>query len=312
MRRLTGTKVLIGPSSFAALDRTPLDRLRETGCAVIENPFKRKLTKSEMLELLRSGVTGLIAGLEPLDREVLTKSSLQVISRCGSGLSNVDLATAKELGIEVYSTPSAPTTAVAELTLGAMLSLLRMISQMDRELHEGKWSKKIGMQLEGKTVVIIGFGRIGQRVATLLAPFRTRILAVDPFLPEPAEDVPLMSLEDALPQADIITLHCSGETCVLGEKELALLKPGVFLLNAARSGLIDESALLKTLDEGRIRGAWLDTFEQEPYTGPLTKYPQVILTPHVGSYTVECRRQMEAEAVENLITGLEKKRGIAG
>lgn len=265
-----------------------------------------------MLELLRSGVTGLIAGLEPLDREVLTKSSLQVISRCGSGLSNVDLATAKELGIEVYSTPSAPTTAVAELTLGAMLSLLRMISQMDRELHEGKWSKKIGMQLEGKTVVIIGFGRIGQRVATLLAPFRTRILAVDPFLPEPAEDVPLMSLEDALPQADIITLHCSGETCVLGEKELALLKPGVFLLNAARSGLIDESALLKTLDEGRIRGAWLDTFEQEPYTGPLTKYPQVILTPHVGSYTVECRRQMEAEAVENLITGLEKKRGIAG
>lgn len=303
-------KVLIGPSSFAVLDRTPMDRLLESGCEVIENPFKRKLTKAEILELLGSGITGLIAGLEPLNREVLEKSNLKVISRCGSGLSNVDLVAAKELGIEVYSTPSAPTTAVAELTLGAMLSLLRMLPKMDRELHEGKWIKKIGMQLEGKTVAIIGFGRIGQRVAALLGPFKAKVIAVDPFLSKPVGNVPLMSLEEALSQADIITLHCSGETCVLGEKELTLIKPGAFLLNAARGGLIDESALLKALDEGRIQGAWLDTFEQEPYSGPLTQYPQVILTPHIGSYTVECRRQMETEAVENLISALTKRRDI--
>jgi len=302
--RLAGIKVLIGPSSFGELDRAPLDRLIEVGCEVIDNPFKRKLAKEELTKLLEGGVTGLIAGLEPLDREVLQKSRLKVISRCGSGLSNVDLAAASELGIEVCTTPSGPTAAVAELTLGAMLSLLRMVPQMDRDLHEGKWTKKIGLQLEGKTIVIIGFGRIGRHLASLLTPFKTRMLAVDPHLSEPVAGVPLVSLEEALPQADVLTLHCSGETCLLGKKEFALLKPGAFVMNAARGGLIDEAALLNGLEQKTIAGAWLDTFEMEPYSGPLTRYPQVILTPHIGSYTSECRRRMEFEAVENLIATL--------
>lgn len=304
MTRLAGIKVLIGPSSFGELDRAPLDRLIEVGCEVIDNPFKRKLAKEELTKLLEGGVTGLIAGLEPLDREVLQKSRLKVISRCGSGLSNVDLAAASELGIEVCTTPSGPTAAVAELTLGAMLSLLRMVPQMDRDLHEGKWTKKIGLQLEGKTIVIIGFGRIGRHLASLLTPFKTRMLAVDPHLSEPVAGVPLVSLEEALPQADVLTLHCSGETCLLGKKEFALLKPGAFVMNAARGGLIDEAALLNGLEQKTIAGAWLDTFEMEPYSGPLTRYPQVILTPHIGSYTSECRRRMEFEAVENLIATL--------
>jgi len=302
--RLAGIKVLIGPSSFGELDRAPLDRLIEVGCEVIDNPFKRKLAKEELTKLLEGGVTGLIAGLEPLDREVLQKSRLKVISRCGSGLSNVDLAAASELGIEVCTTPSGPTAAVAELTLGVMLSLLRMVPQMDRDLHERKWTKKIGLQLEGKTIVIIGFGRIGRHLASLLTPFKTRMLAVDPHLSEPVAGVPLVSLEEALPQADVLTLHCSGETCLLGKKEFALLKPGAFVMNAARGGLIDEAALLNGLEQKTIAGAWLDTFEMEPYSGPLTRYPQVILTPHIGSYTSECRRRMEFEAVENLIATL--------
>jgi len=302
--RLAGIKVLIGPSSFGELDRAPLDRLIEVGCEVIDNPFRRKLAKEELAKLLEGGVTGLIAGLEPLDREVLQKSRLKVISRCGSGLSNVDLAAASELGIEVCTTPSGPTAAVAELTLGAMLSLLRMVPQMDRDLHEGKWTKKIGFQLEGKTIVIVGFGRIGRHLASLLTPFKTRMLAVDPHLSEPVAGVPLVSLEEALPQADILTLHCSGETCLLGKNEFARLKPGAFVMNAARGGLIDEAALLNGLEQKIIAGAWLDTFELEPYSGPLTRYPQVILTPHIGSYTRECRRRMEVEAVENLIATL--------
>lgn len=304
MTHLAGTKVLIGPSSFGELDRIPLDRLLEAGCEIIDNPFKRKLTREELTKLLEGKIWGLIAGLEPLDREVLQKSRLKVISRCGAGLSNVDLTAAKELGIEVYATPDAPTAAVAELTLGAMLGLFRMIPQMDRDLHEGKWTKKIGLQLACKTVVIVGFGRIGRHLAALLAPFRTRVLAVDPYLMEPVTDVPLVSLEEALPRADILTLHCSGEACLLGEKELALLKPGAFVLNAARGGLIDETALLNGLEQGKIAGAWLDTFEEEPYGGRLAKCPQVILTPHIGSYTQECRRRMEVEAVENLLSAL--------
>lgn len=300
-------KILIGPSTFAELDNAPLIRLRDMRFKIIENPYKRKLTKPELIDLLAHGVTGLIAGLELLDREVLERSDLKVISRCGSGLSNVDLEAAEELGIKVCSTPDAPTEAVAELTLAALLSLLRMIPQMNKDLHEGKWTKKIGTQLKGKIIVIIGYGRIGRRLSQLLIPFKTKIIAVDPYLQGANDDVDLLPLEQALPQADIITLHSSSDTCILSEKEFSLIKPGVFLLNAARGNLMDEAALIRAIEEDRIKGAWIDTFEQEPYTGPLTNYPQVILTPHVGSYTTECRKQMEMEAVDNLIAAIKKE-----
>lgn len=293
-------KILIGPSSFAALDPTPLEMLMSAGFEVVNNPFGRKLSKKELKELL-TGITGLIAGLEPLDREVLENSKLRVISRCGSGLSNIDLKAAEELAIKVVSTPEGPTAAVAELTLGAMLGLLRMIPLMDQRLHEGKWNKKIGTQLEGKTIVIIGFGRIGRRVAELLAPFKAKILIVDPALQTIPKEHPVLTLAEALPQADIVTLHSSGDQRILTEREFHLMKPGTFLLNSARGGLIDEDALVRALRNGKIQGAWLDTFSQEPYSGPLMEFEQVILTPHVGSYTVECRRYMEIKSVENLI-----------
>jgi D-3-phosphoglycerate dehydrogenase / 2-oxoglutarate reductase len=295
------SKILIGPSSFAALDKTPMELLISEGYEVIDNPFKRKLTREELLDLLSPDVIGLIAGLESLDREVLQQSNLEVISRVGTGLSNIDLDAVEDLGIKVCYTPYGPTTAVAELTIGALLSLIRMIPQMDRDLHLGKWNKRIGFQLEGKTVVIIGFGRIGKKVAELLSPFNSKILIVDPFSNEDIEDYTVLPLEKALPKADIIIIHSSGDECLLGADEFSLMKEGVYLLNVARGGLISESSLIKYLDNGRVMGAWLDTFENEPYDGPLKEYEQVILTPHIGSYTIECRKQMETEAVDNLI-----------
>jgi len=302
MKSLIDGKILLGPSTFGELDKAPLNRLTDAGWTIIENPYKRKLTKQELIELL-PGITGLIAGLEPLDREVLGNSNLKVISRCGSGMSNVDIEAAKELGIKVYSTPYGPTSAVAELTLGALLSLLRMIPRMDKDLHEGRWNKKIGTQLEGRTIAIIGFGRIGRRLVELLVPFKTKILLVDPFLQDSEEEFPVLTLEEALPQADIVTLHSSGETEIIGANELNLFKPGAFLLNAARGELIDEDALVQSLKNEKIKGAWIDTFKREPYSGPLAKFEQVVLTPHVGSYTYECRRSMEMESVKNLIKG---------
>lgn len=299
-------KIVLGPSSFAKTDKTPLQRLREAGYEIVDNPFKRKLTKAEILGLLTPDVVGIIAGLEPLDREVLERSKLKVISRVGSGISNVDLQAARDLGIAVRSTPNGPTTAVAELTLGALLGLLRMIPLMDQALHKGEWSKRIGTQLEGKTVAIVGFGRIGRRVSELLAPFRVKVIVVDPHLTDNAAgDFVRLSLEQALPLADIITLHSSGEDCLISGREIALMKPGVFLLNVARGGLIDEETLVKALETGKVAGAWLDTFKKEPYSGPLCKFPNVILTPHVGSYTLDCRKQMETEAVDNLLAALQ-------
>lgn len=297
-------KILIGPSSFAETDKAPLERLLSAGYEVVDNPYKRKLTKNELLTLLTSEVTGIIAGLEPLDGDVLRHSKLKVVSRVGSGLSNVDMPAADELGIKVCSTPNGPTAAVAELTIGALLGLLRMITVMDNALHNGKWSKKIGVQLEGKSVAIIGFGRIGRRVSELLKPFNVRLLVVDP---SPVTGVVAVSLKEALTEADIVTLHSSGEDCIIGENEISIMKPGVFILNVARGGLISEYALIKALESGKVAGAWLDTFKEEPYSGPLCRFPNVVLTPHVGSYTLECRKQMEMDAVSNLLNSLPEK-----
>ncbi len=301
--------ILIGPSTFGERDRSPLDRIAAAGFGIIENPFKRRLTRPELVELLKPNVVGLVAGLEPLDADVLRRSRLKVVSRVGSGMANVDMDAARELGISVHSTPSGPTEAVAELTVGALLALMRMVPEMDAELHAGRWAKRIGIQLEGKTVAIVGYGRIGKRVSELLEPFRVRILVVDPVAPvELNAACERKTLDEALQLADVITLHCSGEQLLLGEPQLARMRRGAILLNAARGGLVDEAALARALQEGRLGGAWLDAFENEPYAGPLTACRNAVLTPHVGSYTEECRLQMETEAVQNLLRGLAEAR----
>ena len=294
-------KVLLGPSSFSELDKSPIDKLISAGFDVVDNPYKRKLTKTELLELLSDDVEALVAGLEPLDREVMERSNLKVISRCGSGMSNVDQEAAAELGVGVFSTPYGPTSAVAELTLGAMLNLLRMLSVMDKDLHAGKWNKQVGYQLEGKTVAIIGYGKIGRRLGELLVPFKVQIIAVDPMLTSAGPSVTMVSLDEALRSADIITFHLSGEEEIIGPVEFEMIKKGAYLLNAARGGLINEDALAKALEKKTIGGAWLDSFSREPYQGPLKEFSNVILTPHVGSYTRECRLSMEMESVDNVL-----------
>ena len=302
--RMTNKRILIGPSSFGKPDAAPLALLVSNGLTVVPNPFGRKLTKAELLQLL-PGITGLIAGLEVLDREVLAQSELKVISRCGTGMSNVDVEAAKQLGVRVYSTPSGPTRAVAELTIGCLLALLRQAPLMDRAMRDGRWDKRVGRQLHGMQVLIVGYGRIGRLVGELLRPFGVELMVHDPLYPgSGAGRPPGLELAAALPQADVITLHANGEGCLLGPAEFGRMKDGVFLLNAARGGLIDEPALCQALDTGKVAGAWLDTFANEPYTGRLLAYEQVLLTPHVASYTEEGRRQMELEAVNNLLEGL--------
>lgn len=282
-------KILITTSSFEC--QSCLEKLKDF--EVVLNPHKRKVTPEELRQLL-PGVDGLIAGTEKIDKETLQSSQLKVISRVGVGIDNIDLEAAKSLGIDVENTPDAPTCAVAELTLGSILSLLRQIPQMNSGMHNKTWEKKMGLQLSGKTVLVIGFGRIGRYLAKLLEPFKVNLLAVDPALQG-------ISLKEALPQADIICLHLSGKDRILGKEEFSLMKKGVFIINAARGEAIDESSLVEALKDGRVAGACLDVFAEEPYSGALTEYPQVVLTPHVGSYTKECRERMESEAIDNLL-----------
>jgi D-3-phosphoglycerate dehydrogenase / 2-oxoglutarate reductase len=296
-------KILIGPSSFGDENPEPLRSLEALGCEIVNNPFRRKLKKEELLDLLGRGVTGIIAGLETLDRPVLEKSSLKVISRCGAGMSNVDLDAARVLGIRVYNTPFGPTRAVAELTVGCLLSLIRKVPQMDRRLHLGQWDKRMGRQLKGMKVLVVGYGRIGKAVAKLIDAFEAEVVVCDPLVPASEVAYAHAGLHEALPEADVVTLHLSGAELLLGPREFALMKPGVFILNGARGELVDEETLTGALESGLVAGAWMDTFAVEPYSGPLVNFEQVILTPHVGSYTAEGRLQMELDAVENLALG---------
>ena len=174
-------------------------------------------------------------------------------------------------------------------------------------MHGGKWKKVTGHQLKDMKVLLIGFGRIGRCVGKILDVIGAEILVFDPFLPD--DEIPnnftKVELNNGIKVADVISLHSSGEDLIIGEKEFNLMKKGVFILNAARGGLLNERELEKALNSGKVKGAWIDTFNKEPYTGSLNKYDQVILTPHIGSYTIEGRKKMELDAVQNLIQGLE-------
>lgn len=306
-------KVLISTSSFGAIDAAPLVRLREHGIRPELNPRGRTLTEEEIASLVGE-VDGLLAGTEPLNERVLTRAGrLKVISRVGVGIDNVDLGEAARRGIAVFTTQNSHTHAVAELTLGGMLGLLRHVPQMHEALRVGRWHRPMGTLLNGKTVGFVGLGRVGKCMVELLRPFGVSLLAFD-VRPDAgwaaAHDVQLVTLHELLARADIVSIHAAKEQIsgyLLGAAEIALLKPGSYLVNTARGGLVDEAALHQALAAGRLRGAYLDTFECEPYDGPLRELPNVVLTPHAGSYAAEARVRMEVEAVDNLLDWLRGK-----
>lgn len=304
-RGFTVPKIYISTSSFAEHDTSPLELLNDAGMDVQINPYGRKLTPDECLTLYKD-IEGLIAGTEDLTAEVLKSArNLKVISRCGVGMDNIELEKARQQGIQVFNTPDSPTVAVAELTVGLMLALLRHVPHGDKDIRAGKWQKRMGNLLRGKKVGIIGFGRIGQKVAELVLGLGAQVVYCDPAVNR--TDYTPMTLDELLSQADIVSLHLSGGVInapLLGGRELRNMKQGSWLINCARGGIVDEEALCKILQEGWLSGAAVDVFEQEPYAGPLARLDNVILTPHIGSYAVESRVDMEFQAVKNLIKGL--------
>ncbi|KWT92838.1 phosphoglycerate dehydrogenase [Candidatus Magnetominusculus xianensis] len=295
-------KIAITTTSFGKYDEKPLLPLR-AGFEIALNPYGRKLKKEETIEVCR-GCVGVIAGTEPLSADVLDSlPDLRVISRCGTGLDNVDMTAAKRLGIEVFNTPDAPTRAVAELTLGMILNLLRKINVMDSSIRTGKWDKLMGNLLTGKNIGIIGFGRIGRASASLLQPFGCTIVFTDPFVEE-TPPFQKLSLNALLDFADIVIIHVSAKDMIMGAAEIARMKRGGWLINVSRGGTVDEEALFESLKSGHLRGAAIDVFEREPYDGKLRELKNTIVTPHIGSYAVESRVEMEILSTENLLKGL--------
>lgn len=300
-------RIAIGPSSFAEEDPTPLRMLEAAGVEIVPNPFRRRLTEAEILAHLVD-IDGLIAGLEPLNRRVLSASRprLQAIARVGIGMNNVDQVAARELGIKVSSTPDGPTEAVAEITLAALLCLARNLESSNRALHAGEWPKTIGRSIAELSVLVVGFGRIGRQVAALLAQLGARVVVCDPFLPDTVSTAPFprVTLLEGLAESDVVTLHASGDQPILLDEHFARARKGLVLLNSARGELVDEAALVRALRTGQVAKAWFDAFWREPYTGPLTEFPQVLMTPHCATYTRRCRLSMESEAVRNLLRDL--------
>lgn len=306
------SRILITTSIFGKDDPSPLNLLQNAGYEAIINPYGRRLTEDEVLDLLSEvKPVGMVAGVEPITARVLQQAEgLRVISRCGVGLENVDLNAAGSLGITVTNTPDGPTEAVAELTIGLIFNLLRMVSFLDRELRKGNWIKRTGSLVRGKKVGIIGLGRIGKEVAEMLLSVGAKVAGTD-IQPDyewlQKNQVPLVSLEELLKQSEILCLHLSHKPDnkhLIGRKEMEAMPKGAYLINTSRGEVIDHDALYSMLTNGHLSGAALDVFEEEPYTGPLTKLDNVILTPHIGSYTKETRLEMETQAVKNLLSAL--------
>ncbi|MDD5483093.1 MAG: phosphoglycerate dehydrogenase [Kiritimatiellae bacterium] len=272
---------------------------------VVKNPYGRKLSEQEADDLIqRHRPTGMIAGIEPLTRNTMARAPfLKVISRCGIGLDSVDLQAASELGIKVANTPDAPTPAVAELAVALMLAGLRKISVMDRQIRLGKWPRPMGFLLAGKTVGLIGCGRIGGYTAKLLKTFGCNVLGYDPYV-KAASFCRLCALEELLRDSDIVSLHVphtAENHHLLNRERIFAMQTGAMLVNTARGGLVDEEALYDALTRGHLSGAALDCFENEPYAGPLANLENVVLTAHVGSNAKEARLVMERQALENLV-----------
>jgi D-3-phosphoglycerate dehydrogenase len=252
-----------------------------------------------------------------IDKTVIDNAkNLKIIARAGVGLDNIDVDYAIKRGIKIVSVPSASTEAVAELTMGLIIALARWIVSFDRSMHNGEWCKnsKLGVELAGKTLGIIGLGRIGSRVAKFAKMFGMRVIAYDPYVsPRKAEKlkVELTSLDDLLLESDFVSIHASltSETRgLIGERELKLMKPTAFLINTARGAIVDENALIKALKEKWIAGAAIDVYTEEPLpkNHPLRKTENTILTPHIGGSTVETQKKIARILAVKIIKTLEK------
>jgi len=238
-------------------------------------------------------------------KELLAKAPrLKVVARAGVGLDNIDLEECGRRGIKVLNTPDASTIAVAELTIGLMISLLRQIPRADSSLKQKRWEKEslVGRELYGKTVGIVGFGRVGSAVGERLRAFGCKIIVYSPHFKE-TDEIKSVPLEELLQNSDVVTLHAPlNETTrgMIGKQQIEMMKPSAVIINTARGQLIDEDALYDALKSRRIAGAAIDVYPAEPYSGKLCELENVVLTPHLGGSTTEGQERIGKELIEKL------------
>lgn len=304
------SKIAVTIRSFGSYEHLT-ELLGKDDSIIYINETGKRLNEKELIGVLQEA-EGVIAGTEPFTENVLMNSpALKVISRVGVGIDNIDLHTAEKRGIDIRNTPISPSLAVAEHTIALILSILKRVSVYNTNMRKGVYGIEPGRMLSGKKVGIVGLGRIGYKVAEFLDFFGCTICYYDPFVDDNKVKgwTKRESLEELVSSIDILTLHASGKKdgdALINEDVFKKCKKGLIIINAARGFLVDEDALATAIENGIVAGAGMDVFSEEPYSGILLKYPQVITTPHIASNTIESRAEMEHEAIENLIDGLRK------
>src|SRR5262245_4846423 len=302
-------KVLITPATLAGVDGAYLKILREGGFDIAFSPRPNQLLEDELLSLL-PGVEATIAGSEPYTRRVLqAHPQLRVIARAGVGYDAVDVQAATERGVAVTITPGTNQESVAEHTFALILALAKnLISQHDGT-RKGEWPRQANLPLRGRTLGIAGLGRIGKAVAVRGAGFGMPLLAYEPF-PDQAfcakYSVKLTTLDRLFADSDYLSIHVplSPESRhLVNRKTLALMKPTAYVINTARGGLVCEPDLLEALRRGRIAGAGLDVFEDEPppKDHPFFALPNVVLTPHTAGMDLQSRDEMAASSARSIV-----------
>jgi len=300
--------VLITARSFGKEVPEPMERLIKQGFHILE---WREGGRREISELL--GKVGQadawIVGSYPIQAALLENAQrLQIIAKHGVGIDNIDVSAATKRGILVAIAPGSNDQAVADLTIGLLLSLVRSIPQADASVKSGRWERFQGFGLTGKTIGIIGLGHIGLNVAKRTKGFDMEILGCDPYWPEErAREIGIVraDFETLIGKSDVITLHVplTPETEeLIGEHQIALMKKGVWIVNTSRGKIIDEKAMYQALVSGKVAGYATDVFEMEPPEGnPLLDLTNVVATPHIGSYTKDALRMLGDSVVDTIL-----------
>lgn len=269
------------------------------------------LDGEELAEALADADAVIVRSGTTLTREALSRAQeLKVIGRAGVGVDNIDVAAATEKGVAVLNAPSGNTISAAELTMALLLALVRKVPAADRSMRDGAWDRKSfrGAELHGKTLGLVGAGRIGGEVARRARAFGMSVQAHDPYLTEERAKslgIQLADMDEVLEAADVLSLHVpltDATRGLIGAAELAKLHDGAFVINAARGGVLDQDALLDALESGRLAGAALDTYAVEPLPAdhPLRRRDDVVLTPHLGAATVEAQKNVAVEVAEGV------------
>lgn len=275
--------------------------------------FEQQLSENELMEMV-DRYDGVIAGDDEFTADVLRRGDrLKVISKWGVGIDAIDTQTAKKLGIQVYNTPNVFADEVADVVTGYVIMLARWLHQLDSSVRHGEWRKIRGMSLQDKTLGVVGFGSIGQAVAHRGHAIGMRVLGYDVVRMDNSIsndfDVTMVALQELLTSSDFISLNCNltdANRNMISRDELGMMNEGTYIINTARGALIDEAALVEALDSGRIAGAALDVFEQEPLPAdsPLRRFDNCIFGTHNGSNTQEAVLRVNRLAIENLFRGL--------